>query len=126
MKHSFSKYPIIIVLLFIFLNRGLFVAMPETEINLGEKSSKQEINSFIELLAGLITGENNNIDEDGDSSESLNTVKITQTFIYQTFSLSLETREKFAETKPKLQFPDSEKIPQLLVYGQIDHPPQLS
>ena len=114
-----SKYLIIILLVAIYINRGLFVASaPEMENRGGG-----EINSVIELAWKLITGECNNIDEDGDLQANNNTVKGFQYDFSQYFSFldsSLPTKNL-----EKNRFPKKEELPVHDFYFSIDQPPEI-
>ncbi|MDR0829997.1 MAG: hypothetical protein LBN95_07790 [Prevotellaceae bacterium] len=118
MIKSVLKYVSVAFLLMIYINRGLFVSPDEMG------SNPHEINSIIELLAELITGQSNNTDEDGDTQETCNSVKMVQPFIVQQFSQSLELLNKIPQKTEKISFPINENLPKSLVLGQIDHPPK--
>ncbi|MDR1023320.1 MAG: hypothetical protein LBL94_08640 [Prevotellaceae bacterium] len=116
---NISKYIAIVLLLTAYMNRGLFVAPAEME------SSKQaEVNSLCELLVRLIVGNHNDVDEDGDLSESYSAAKIAQPFISQQFSQLLELRSKFSIKIEKIFPPTNEAILQLSCLDQVDHPPK--
>jgi hypothetical protein len=118
MNTNCFKYVISVSLLVIYLNRGFFVTPYETNTN------PYEINSLAEFVIEMITGQSNGIDEDGDSLEVYNFAVIVQPYIAQQLSQSLELWNKFPVKIEKRFFPTNETMPQLLVYGQIDHPPQ--
>ncbi|MDR0798219.1 MAG: hypothetical protein LBN18_00445 [Dysgonamonadaceae bacterium] len=118
MIRATGKYIVIGFLLIIYINRGLFVVPTETSNDLSE------INSVIEFLVEKATGQSNNTDEDGDSQETCNSVKIIQPYVSEQFAQSLDLGNQFPQQTTKVFFSTNENIPQLPVLGQIDHPPQ--
>lgn len=122
------KWMVIACLLISYINRGLFIAMPGTESKpLCEHCQEgNEINTLIEFLMVMINHDNgNNIDEDGDSPEHYNSFKSVQLFAFQIISQSLQLHASIPVAIKKSFIPKQENIPSFLVYGQIDHPPQL-
>jgi hypothetical protein len=107
------------MLLLVYINRGFFVFSYEIE-NHGNK----ETNSVIEWVKQLITGESNNIDEDGDLQTDCNSVKIVNILFYQEFAQSLDFLNFPSKSMEKISFPTEENIYLKDIYTQIDHPPQ--
>jgi hypothetical protein len=99
-----------------YINTSLLMTSVEER-----NGGRLEINSVCELLSGLITGEYNDIDEDGDFPGSHDTVKIVRTFISRQFP-DILFRTFPAETGKTL-FRISE-ISSQPVQRQTDHPPQ--
>jgi hypothetical protein len=81
-----------------------------------------EINSVFELISVLITGDFNDIDEDGDFPGSHSIVKTVRTVISPQFSHMLFSR--FPDKTEKMLIHACEIMPRQPVRGQIDHPPQ--
>ena len=119
MYNTTVRYLMIIPLMLTFINRGLFVS-GACEM---ENQNNGEINSIVELLAHLVTGECNDIDEDGDTQSDCHFVKIVQQDFSQQFSHSLDFSNLQSKTQKKLS-PRNENIPLKNFYGQIDHPPK--
>jgi hypothetical protein len=115
------KYLTIVLLMLSYLNRGLFVATPEAETfnTLG----RGEINSVVEFLQKIITGYENDIDEDGDCPETYHFAKIIQPLIDQSLIQSLILKHPPLSTRTTL-FPLSETILPSPIYGVVDHPPE--
>ena len=112
------KYFLTAFLLMIYINRAFFVT--PCEMN----TDPHEINSLVEFIVELITGQSNGFDEDGDSQEIYNLIKTIQPTIAVQFSQLLELWNKFPVKTEKLFLKTNETILHLFVYGQIDHPPE--
>ena len=114
---------LIVFLMLSYVNRGLFVDMSERNFTCSTHTSqtKNEINSILELIFAL-TGNANDIDEDGDSPESYCFSNFVEPFVYQDFARILE-QNLFSEIKNKF-YVASDAIFSQPVYGQIDHPPE--
>jgi hypothetical protein len=111
---NFSKYITVIFISAIYLNTSLFVCSVDER-----NGGRTETGSIAKLLSGLIAGAFNDVDEDGDSSDSHCSVKTVQQFVSQ------QTAQAFFGRRPaKIFFPADETVSQQHVYGQIDHPPQ--
>jgi hypothetical protein len=120
MQKPFVKYSVIILLLLVYINRGLFIsAVYETESQDGK-----EVNSVIELVLQLITGKDNGIDEDGDTHSCCNFVKIVQPDFSQQITQNLELISLFSKNI-EFVFPRKENFPVKDFCSQIDHPPQI-
>ena len=119
MQKKFVKYSLTFLFLLVYINRGIFVFPYEAENN-----GSKEINTVIELLTQLITGESNNIDEDGDGQTDCNSVKIVQRDFSQQMANYFELANLFSKKLAPNTFPSEESIPQKEFYFQIDHPPQ--
>ncbi len=111
-------------LLIFYINRGLFVAMPGTEIYNTQAVSSSEINSLLELIIGW-AGWYNYIDEDGDSPESYNSAKTAQPLIDQSLMTFTELERPYVLTY-KIFLLIEETMSSLYTYGTIDHPPELA
>jgi hypothetical protein len=105
--------------LLIYVNRGLFIASVETDFNSG-----CEINSVAEWLLELVTGQSNNLDEDGNSHDTCNSHQTLQIFTAHQVLQMLEMWNKPAADAEKIFFPVNESIPDLYLVMQIDHPPK--
>jgi hypothetical protein len=80
-----------------------------------------ELNTVIELLAVLVTGECNDIDEDGDEQSFFHCVSIIpHDFCQQTVQVNLCTK-----TTLKIEIPSKEELPSTIFYAQIENPPEL-
>jgi len=107
----------IILLMLIYINRGLFVSAAY-EIDNRENG---EINTVIELIIQLATGEENGIDEDEDMQSNSICVNIIQHDCSQNFELT----NLLANNAKKLVFPNKEDTPSSNFNDQIDHPPEV-
>ena len=115
---------LIIFLMLSYINRGLFVDMSEGKSVCSNHiaHTENEINSVLELVFKL-TGNENDIDEDGDSPESYSSFSFTQPLIYQDFARILQ-EHLFSKDIKKTYHVFSDLIYSQPVYGQIDHPPE--
>ena len=120
MRSNWFKYALMFSLLIIYINRGLFVAIPSIEIS---NPSGNEINSLLEIIINW-TGGHNDIDEDGDLSESYNMAKTAQPLIDQNMTYISLTCPYFLAHKIFCIF--DEAMPSLNIYGTIDHPPEMA
>ena len=120
MQNTVVKYSMITFLLLTYINRGVFITPYEIENN-----GNKEINSIIELVTQLITGESNDIDEDGDLQSDCNSAKTVGYNYYQEFAQYLDSLSLYSKSLEKMTFPNKENILQKNFYTQIDHPPQL-
>ena len=118
MQKPIVKYLIVILLALIYINRGLFISSAHEMENQGSK----EINSVIELAWQLITGECNDIDEDGDLQTDCNHVKTVQ----HDFSnaQSFELANLFSKNINK-RFSNKENFLAKDFCSQIDQPPEI-
>jgi len=119
MQKTVAKYSIIFLCLLVYINRGFFITTYEIE-NQGNK----EINSLIEWAIQLITGESNNIDEDGDLQSDCNSVKVVGFNYYQEIAKHLDLLNLYSKNLGKIIFPPKENFILNDYYSQIDHPPQ--
>jgi len=119
MQKAIVKHSTILLLLLIYINRGIFIAPYEAENN-----GNKEINSVIEWVTQLVTGESNDIDEDGDLHSDCNSVKTVSFNYYQEFAQHLELLKLHSAIIEKLAFSNKDNIFQKGFYTQIDHPPQ--
>jgi len=120
MQKIVVKYSIIFLLLTVYFNRGLFITPYEIE-NHGNK----EINSIIEWVIELVTGEGNDIDEDGDLQSDCNSVKIVNFNFYQEFAQYFDLLNLYLISIEKHTFPNKENFYLKNFCTQIDHPPQV-
>jgi len=111
---------LIFPLLLIFINRGLFVASAY-EIDNRENG---EINTLVEWVALLLTGECNDLDEDGDEQSLLNCLKIVQPVICQQNAQISLLANLFANNVIKFQVPKKITLPDTEFYLKIDYPPE--
>ena len=107
----------IIFLVLIYINRGLFIASAYEMENRGNK----EINCVIELALYLITGEGNDIDEDGDTQTICHCVKIIPFDFSQQY---LDLANLLSEDINK-RFSNTENLPVKGFSFQIDYPPNV-
>ena len=116
---------LIVFLMLSYINRGLFVDMSEASFACSNHiaHTENEINSVLELIFKL-TGNENDIDEDGDSPESY-TCSFIQPLVYQDFAQTLEQNNLFSKDIKKNFCVFSDAIFSLSVYGQIDQPPEV-
>ena len=119
MRNSWFKYSIMVCLLVVYINRGLFVAMPGAELS---GSTDDEINSILELVLDL-TGRPNHVDEDGDCPESYSFTTITQPLIAQNFIYSMNTGCTYATESNLFELFD-ESVDSIDYNRTIDHPPE--
>lgn len=110
------------MLLSAFVNRGLFVFAPGTETT-GQATGKTEINSLLELIVGCINGNQNTIDEDGDTQESYSPAGISQPIIHPPVVCLDELINLLCTTRESL-FPTKESLPASLIHGTIEQPPE--
>ena len=120
MRSNWFKYFMTVCLLITYINRGFFVAMPGIEIS---NPSGNEINSLLEIIINW-NGGHNDIDEDGDLSESYNAAKTIQPLIDQNMTYISLTCPYFLAHKIFCIF--DEAMPSLDTYGTIDHPPEMA
>jgi hypothetical protein len=104
----------------IYINRGLFVAMPGFEMS---NPSGNEINSLLEIVINW-TGGHNELDEDGDCPETYNTATTTQPLIDHN---QMYTCMMCPYTSARILFYIfDETMLSLDIYGTIDHPPEMA
>jgi hypothetical protein len=119
MRKAVVKYSIIFFLLLVYINRGLFITPYEIE-----NHGNSELNSVIEWITHLVTGESNDIDEDGDLQTDCNSVKVNTNFC-EDFAKYLDLNLYLKCTKI-IACPNNEIFYLKDFYSQIDHPPQWS
>jgi len=120
MQSNWIKYTITVVLLVIYINRGLFVAMPGMELSSTHYGSSNEINSLLEVILNFV-GCENNIDEDGDTPESYDAAKTLQPLIDHDMYACMTCPHA---TVRKTFYLSNEAMPSLHIYRNIDHPPE--
>ena len=119
MQKTVVKYSMVFLLALIYINRGLFVTAYEVE-----NQENKEANSVIEWIAQLVTGESNDIDEDGDLQTDCNSVKIVTYDFHQEYAQYLDLLNLHSKSIEKTAFPNKENIPPKSFCVQIDHPPE--
>jgi len=120
MQSNWFKYTMTFCLLVIYINRGLFVAMPGLEMSSSYSGSSNEINSLLEVILNF-AGCENNIDEDGDNPESYDAAKTIQPMIDHELYACLTCPDA---TINKTFFLTNETMPFLHTLRNIDHPPE--
>jgi hypothetical protein len=109
-----------IFLLLMYINRGFFISGTyEME------SPNGEINSVVELIVELITGESNDIDEDGDSQTDCTGSGIVHYDFSQQLAQSTEFMNLFSKNIKKSGFSNNENLPKNNFHNQIDQPPEV-
>ena len=116
MRKTVVKHSIIFFLLLVYLNRGIFIVPYEVENN-----GNKEINSVMEWITQLVTGEDNGIDEDGDEQTDCSFPHIT---LYD-FSLSFVHIDVFSKDIKNIGIPYKEKFLLNGFCSRIDHPPEV-
>ena len=119
MKKVVVKYLMVFLLLTIYINRGVFVAMPGIELS---NSSGNEINSLLEVIINW-TGSHNDVDEDGDYPENYNASQTAQPLIAQNLMYINYLTHPYTTAK-KILFPVVETMILSDYYGTIDKPPE--
>ena len=120
MQNATVKHFLTIILLLVFINRGFFVSSADEM-----KSNDKEINSVVEWVMEMVTGESNNFDEDGDSQNDHNYVQIVQHDFTQHFTQILELANQFSINKNNFAIPNKENLPPINFFDKIDKPPEI-
>lgn len=120
MKNSKVKYLLVVCVLLIYINRGMFVFSYEID-----NQTNIETNSVIEWVVQLITGKGNNIDEDGNNQTDCNSVQIAQFYFVEQLTQTFELANLFTKELEKNIF--SAKVNSTIkgFLTQIDHPPKI-
>ena len=121
MHKTAVKYFIVISLFLIFINRALFVSVYEFD-----SQGCGETNSVIEWIYELITGESNDIDEDGDTPNDFTSISVFQHDFTQHLSNSNGLNDLYSKNIEKYALPRDENLPLENFFKQIDHPPRLT
>ena len=116
MQKKVIKYSIIFLLLLVYVNRGFFIVPYEAENN-----GNKEVNSVIEWITQLVTGESNDIDEDGDMQTDCS---FTHIILYD-FPLQFVQIDVFSKDITKIGILYKENFYLKDFHTQIDHPPQV-
>jgi hypothetical protein len=119
MQKTVVKYLMIVFTLAVYLNRGIYITPYEAK-NYGN----EETNSVLELIIQLITGESNDIDEDGDEQTDCSSGNIVNYNFYQEFAQYLDYLSLHSKNLMKLAFPIRENILQKGFHSPIEHPPE--
>jgi len=101
-----------------YINRGFFIS-DANEMN----NPDGEINTVAEFIVQLITGESNDIDEDGDSQTGCSFVQITQHDFSQQLAQSIMLASLFHK-ELKTVFPITEELYNFDFYCRIEQPPE--
>jgi len=120
MKNSVVRNFVTTILLLLYINRGFFITGTNET-----KNPDGEINSVLEYLVELVTGESNNIDEDGDSQTDCNSAKIVHHDFSQQLAQSIDLLSFYFEKTVKYVIPNKENIPPLNFFNKIDKPPEM-
>jgi len=120
MRNNAVKHFITIILMLVFINRGFFVSSADEM-----KRNDNEINSVVEWLIEIFTGENNNFDEDGDSQSDHNCVKISQHDFTQQVAKIFELANLFSINKNNFCISKKENLPPINFFDKIDKPPEV-
>ena len=121
MRSAWFSYLISVCLLVMYINRGLFVAMPEIEISCAHPAASKEINSLLEIIINWAGG-HNELDEDGDTPESYNIAKTIQPLSDHNLTYAC-LKCPFASAR-KIFFQIDEAVNSSDYYGTIDQPPK--
>jgi len=120
MQNTVVKYSIIFLFLLVYINRGLFITPYEIE-----NQGNDEINSVIEWITQLITGESNDIDEDGDLQTDCHCVEISHHDFSQQLAHSIELANLFSKDIAKNRFSNNENFRIQVFCSQIEQPPEV-
>jgi hypothetical protein len=120
MRNSIVNNLFTILLLLIYVNRGFFVSSV-IEID----NPDGEINSVLELFVEFVTGEGNDIDEDGDQQNDQNYVQIVQHDFSQQVAQFLELANLSSININKLAFLTKEELPIQEFFFKVEQPPEM-
>ena len=120
MQKQAVKYVITFLFLLVYINRAVFVTPYELE-----NHENKEINSVIEWVVEVITGEGNDIDEDGDMHTDCNSVNIAHHDFSQQLAQNLKLTNLFSKDIAKNRFPNKENFLIQDFCSQIDRPPEI-
>jgi hypothetical protein len=121
MQKTVVKYLMSTFLVLIFLNRGLFVSAAYELDN----QEGGELNSVIEWIFQIATGEHNDIDEDGDLQANSKCVNVFHFDCIQQFSKNSELANLFSKHSKNNEFSYEENTPSCNFFDQIDRPPEV-
>ena len=116
MQNTIVKYVVIIVFLLVYINRGVYITPVELKNQGGG-----ETNSLIEWIQQLVTGESNDIDEDGDMQTDWNATHI---FICD-FPPQLTQIHLFSKEIKKKLFPYTKNFLSNEFCSQLEQPPEV-
>jgi len=114
------KYTITFLFLLVYINRAIFVTPYEIE-----NQENKEINSVIEWVVEVLTGEGNDIDEDGDMQTDCSCVGVTHHDFSQQLAQNLKLANLFSEDIAKNRFPNKENFLIQDFCSQIYQPPEI-
>jgi hypothetical protein len=118
MKKPIVRQFLTILLMLIYINRGFFISGA-----IEMESQNGEINTVAELIVELVTGEGNDIDEDGDMQTDCNGSGIVY-FDFQQLAQNIELANLFFKSIKTSGFSNEENLPTNNYYRQIDQPPE--
>ena len=118
MQKPTIRYLLTIFLLLMYINRGFFIS-DALEMN----NTDGEINSVAEYIVLLITGESNDIDEDGDSQTCCHFIKILQPDFSQQLAQNIMLASLFFK-EIKTVFPATADLYNIDFYCRIEQPPE--
>jgi len=116
MQNITVKYSTLFLLMLVYINRGIFVTPYEAKNQRGV-----EINSVIEWIQQIATGEGNDIDEDDDMQTDCS---FTNVFIHDFLQQSNQINPVLKEIKQN-KFPNKKNILSNAFCSQIDQPPEV-
>jgi hypothetical protein len=116
---------LVVFLMLSYINRGLFVDMSEANDVCYDFAvhTTNEINSVLELIFEL-TGNPNDIDEDGDSPENYTSIHFSKLIVSQELYQKFVLNNLFPKDIKGTFLVFTDEILLSPVLGQIDHPPQ--
>jgi len=103
-------------LLVVYINRGFFIVPYEIE-----SKDNKEINSVIEWITQLVTGEDNGIDEDGDMQTDYS---FTHIILYD-FPLQFVQIDVYSKDITKIGSLYKENFYLKDFFDEIDYPPEM-
>jgi hypothetical protein len=119
-KNPVVRKFVTIFLLLMYINRGFFI-FGATEV----ENANGEINSVLEYIMALVTGESNDIDEDGDMQTDCQGSGIAHFDFSQQLAQNIELTNLFSKNIEKSGFSNEENLPANNYYRQIDQPPEV-
>ena len=120
MQKTAVKYSITFLFLLVYINRAVFVTPYEIE-----NHENKEINSVIEWVVEVITGEGNDIDEDGDMHTDCSCVGGTHHDFSQQLAQRIELANLFSKNIKQSIIPNKENLPVENFFSKIEQPPEV-
>jgi hypothetical protein len=118
MKKPIIRQSLTVLLMLIYINRGFFISSA-----IEMESQNGEINTVAELLTELITGESNDIDEDGDMQTDCHGSGIVH-YDFQQLAQHIELASLFSKNIQTSGFSNEENLPTNNFFNRIDQPPE--